>query len=286
MSFLGLASKFISLGKVPSSLPQAPLDVKLKFVHSLKLQPASVLPAASILAVPVSSTPSPYFSLYNPHSIIKQPLASKSQSSSSSSPSSSSSSSSTPSSGDQDFSLSLQDDDLVRNPRVKRIRTFQKNYNDSNDIESSSPSHLNSSNSCQRTPNDDELMKIQGNGKLSLNSISSNSLILASPQKELSSSNLSSPLSSTSPRDLAAAVESRTSPIHSGTKTPSESPLSQSNIVSVTNIPYEVNIENFMNVMQSFGQIINLNFPKSPDGRSTGRAYVISSIKWPTDEIR
>lgn len=68
---LGYASKFIGLGKMqPLRELGKQLEANTKrfrFLHAFVLKPMSQLPRALILAVPSTSTSSPYFFLYNPN---------------------------------------------------------------------------------------------------------------------------------------------------------------------------------------------------------------------------
>ncbi|XP_055388825.1 uncharacterized protein LOC129617792 [Condylostylus longicornis] len=202
----GLASRFIGLGPLRFAQRVA-AEKRLKFIHSLILKPMTKLSDQTILAVPLSSTSSPYFSLYNPRS------------------------------------TSITSQSLESPSRFKRSRS------ESHPFPASSPARVPCVSDFVRGSDDPTEAKRQR---------------VSDPVPPLSQSPLGVLKSLFSNNSDAA------SPWSNKPRDESESCTS----IYVTNIPYEVDQESFMEVMKSFGSIASHSFPRSSEGKSAGRAWI------------
>lgn len=64
-----------------------------------------------------------------------------------------------------------------------------------------------------------------------------------------------------------------TSPLMSGATVGGQVETSSpTTCVFVSNIPFEVDIDNFLDIMATFGEITQATVPQNPDGKSNGRA--------------
>lgn len=253
----GLASRFIGLGRLVSG-PKVANDKRLKFLHALILKPMDELGEHALLAVPSSSTQSPYFSLYNPRST---PAAHTSH------VQSVVSAESVRSPGLPQDTFGSPQDTFGSPNRFKRARPVSTNdFDNASFLETASLPPSFPPSSPERQPSDDNSKRQRISEPLVRPPPGSSTSPLAVLQSILASRG--SPAGS---QKAGAACEGPGS-IYDGPGVKQEEDVAPSNSVFITNIPYQVDCESFMDVMKSFGSIAQYNFPRSPDGKSMGRA--------------
>lgn len=217
----GLTSRFIGLGRL-SSATKVSSEKRLKFLHALILKPMSDLPTQSLLATP-STTPSPYFSLYNPRSSTAL------------------------------FPTPLAFPHFESPSRYKRARPLDLGFSHLDGLSQTPPG---TSTGC--VPSDPSSPYESKRQRISDPTVPSTTTPASSPfaviHNLLSNRNIGPVPPRPPPRPTDEQQE-----IHT-------------NSVFITNIPYEVDSESFTDVMKSFGTVISHNFPRTPDGMSTGRA--------------